>query len=495
MTFDPVTTDPATFDSGDPDAARAARRALRAARARATGRADRFMDAYVTVFSVALISVWILSFGQRSFVGAGCGGCVPTQAPVLTALAWGLSLGGVLLLVLGAVGPVSAGRADARWLLGTTADRAILLRAPLVAATVLAAAGGTVAGLMVTLAATGGAVDPVALAAGAALGAALGAAAPAALLPGQARLGVGLAGRGTGVAFLSVGLALLLAAQFTEGPGLHRGLGLTLAFGGAGVVVVVGSWLAWRAPRHLVTLDDRRLAAGREVVDAVAGSVTMMDPHLTDGLLQRRRAQHRGTFHSRQGRGHGAWAFLDADLTMSARRARGLVVHLAWIPVTLVVAQGMGYGAGVVMTGVTAAWAARSAGAGLRSWLASPGLRRWVTAPHLAVTAALTVMPVLVSSAVSLPTLLLLDAPAWAALHVALAGLAATMRAADPASPDLGAVVTTPMGALPVGLAQAVLHGPDVALALAIVLVVWPHPGVLLLALAALAWQVSRDRS
>src|SRR5690606_4272347 len=98
----------------------------------------------------------------------------------------------------------------------------------------------------------------------------------------------------------------------------------------------------------------------------------------------------------------------------------------------------------------------------------SPGLRRLVTASHLWVSAALGVVPLLVSVAVSLPTLLLLGVPAWAVLHLALGGLAATMRAADPADPDLGVVMSTPMGAMPVGLLRTVLHGPDLALGLAV---------------------------
>lgn len=481
-------------DPGDPDGARDARRALAAARARASKRAERFTDAYVLVFSVTLISVWILSFGRQSFLGAGCAECGFPGSPALTATGWALTLAGALVLCLGAIGPVSSGRPEARWLLGTTADRSVLLRGPLLATAAFSAVTGTVAGLMIAIAAARGELDAIGLTTGAALGGALGIVGTLVLLARQVGTEAGTAGRTSAWVLTGSGLSLLALLQVTDGPAVSRSAGLVVTFGALAACIVLALLLVPGTPRRLAELDDRQLAHGREVVDAVVGSVSMMDGHLADQLIRQRQTRRRGRWRSRRGRGRGAWAFLDADVATSLRRWRSLVVHLAWIPLVLAVAQGLGHVAGVLMTAVTAAWAARSAGEGLRAWLGSPGLRRLVTASHLQVSIALGVVPVVVSAAVSLPTLLLLGAPGWAVLHVALGGLAATMRAADPADPDLGVVMTTPMGAMPVGLLRTVLHGPDLALALAVVMVIWTQPWVLGLAVAAVAWQVSNER-
>lgn len=59
---------------------------------------------------------------------------------------------------------------------------------------------------------------------------------------------------------------------------------------------------------------------------------------------------------------------------------------------------------------------------------------------------------------------------------------------------EVGAVVTTPAGALPTGLVLSVLRGPDLALVLGVVLLLVDGPWVLILSAAALAWQVGRDR-
>lgn len=488
------------LEPGDPDAARAARDALRAARKRRRG--ERLVDAYVVAFAVLMFTVWGLSFARQSFAGTACGdACALQEAPALTAAAWALTLGGLLVLALGAVGPVSVGRPEARWLLGATADRSILLRGPLAASVAGASVAGTAAGLVVALAAGGGTLTAARLVAGGAVGAVLGVVATLALLPRQARPGSEPPGRLAGGIAVIAGLALLLVAATLGdrvGDAGNEALAVAPAAAGVAVVLVLGVAVAVvlgvRAPRHLTALTDTRLAAAREVVDAAAGSAAMLDTRAAEGLLRRRSEQRRGRYRSRRGRGRGALAFLDADLATAGRRWRGLLLHLVWVPLVLAAAEGLGTAVAVVLTGLAAAWVARSAGAGLRTWLGSPGLRRSVTAPHLAVVAALVVVPALASTVLTLPTLLLLGAPGWAAAHLGLAAVASTMRSHDPVSHELGPVVATPMGALPVGLMRAVVHGPDLALSLAVLLVVRAEPWVMLAAVAAVTWQVARDR-
>ena len=110
------------------------------------------------------------------------------------------------------------------------------------------------------------------------------------------------------------------------------------------------------------------------------------------------------------------------------------------------------------------------------------------------VTVALTPVPAVAAVLVAVPAMLLVDAPAWAGAYLAIGGLAAALRAGDPPKQEPGVVLSTPAGAVPTGLIAALLHGPDLALALGVLMVVWPDPRLLLLAAAALAWQATRER-
>src|SRR5690606_22675645 len=116
-----------------------------------------------------------------------------------------------LVLAVGAVGPVSADRAVVRWLLGTTADRAVLLRGGLVGSLTGSTFAGAVGGMLTTVAATGGGIDDAALAWGAALGAALGGLVPLLLLGPQASdpSSRGTPGTGAGRMLAAAGLLLL----------------------------------------------------------------------------------------------------------------------------------------------------------------------------------------------------------------------------------------------------------------------------------------------
>ncbi|WP_170970350.1 DUF6297 family protein [Nocardioides jishulii] len=499
---------------GDDVAAHEAVSALARARARRRDGAERFTDLYVWVFSGVLFAVWIVSFARETFTSQVCtvgegAGCVLQQHPASSAVAVAMLGLGALVLAGGAVGPVSAERAAARWLLGTTAERAVLLRGPLAATVGAAALGGTLVGLLTALAAQGGGLDPVVLALGAVVGALGAAVVQVALVVVQPRLSGRQPGRGAGAVLVLLGLTLLSAVVTrvahlpeppaggwrVEGPGLVGAVVTTGLLLAALVVALVVALVLLRRPGSvLAELSDAQLARGREVVDAVADSALMMDATALTGL-QRRRADLRGGRHpSRPLRWRGAYAFLVADLRLVRRRWRAVAVTFAAVPAIVVAGEGFGYGGAVLLAGVVAAWSGRQAGQGLRTWLGSPGLRRAVVAPTHGVTLALTLLPALASACVAMPAVLLVDGPWWGGLHLAVAGLAATIRSSDPVPAELGAVVTTPAGALPIGVVRQLLHGPDVAVALALVLVLVGEPWILLTSLAALGWQVSKER-
>ncbi|WP_181313238.1 DUF6297 family protein [Nocardioides campestrisoli] len=496
----------ATRDRGGDDvAAREAARALAVARSRASEAGERFADLYVWIFSTALITVWILSFARETFTGRTCsaGACAVQDHPAYAALAV-VCLGlGALLLALGAAGPVSAERATARWLLTTTADRAVLLRGPFGAAVTGGAFGGVVVGLLAAMAAQGGGLEPAPLAAGAALGAVVGALVPLALLPAQTArpwgrapgtLPAGVLG-GVGLALLS--WVLLGGAGLPESPALTADRVVAAAWVAAGVlalVLVAGLALTLRTAGRLAELSDAQLARGREVVDAVADSALMLDASALTGLQRRRADQRRGRHPSRPLHGRGGFAFLVADARQVRRRWRSVAVTFLAVPFVLVAGEGFGYGAAILAATAVVAWAGRQAGAGLRTWLGSRGLRRSVRSAPWTVTLALTAAPTLACALVAVPAVLLVDGPWWGGVHLAVAGLAATMRAADPPPVELGAVISTPAGALPTGLIFSVLHGPDLALLLGLALVLVGDPYVVVTALAALGRQVVKER-
>lgn len=494
---------------GDEVAAREAALTVAAARTGAHRPSERFTDLYVWVFCGVFLAVWVLSFARETFAGRVCssgesGGCALQQSPTYAALAVSLLGLGALVLAVGAVGPVSAARAVARWMLGTTAERAVLLRGALLGVVGGSALGGVVVGLLGSMAVQGGGLEPAPLALGALLGAACGALVPLLLLGPQAAAPYGGApGVRVGRGLATLGL-LLLTWLLVVGPGATP-FGAPEPASAPWAVVVplllltvglpaVPVLLLLRPGSRLAELSDAQLARGRQVVDAVADSTMMMDTSPLVGLGRRRSDRGRGRHRSRGLRFHGAAAFLVADLHQMRRRWRTLVPVILVVPGLLVVAEGFGHG-GVVLAGVlVASWVGRRAGQGLRVWISSDSLRRNVRVAPWQVAIALSAAPLALTALVAVPAVALSGAPWWMGLHLALAGLAATIRSAEPAQVELGAVVATPAGALPVGLVQSVLHGPDVALVLGLLLLVVDHPAILLAALAAVGRGVAAPR-
>lgn len=491
---------------GDDVAAREALTALARARSRSRDGAERFTDLYVWVFCGVLLAVWILSFARETFTGRVCSsgeaGCVLQEHPAYAATAALLLGAGGLLLAAGTVGPVSADRALGRWLLTTTAERAVLLRGPLGATLAGSGLAGAVLGLLTALAGQGGGLDPVILGLGALLGLLAGALLGLVLTVRQASVGATVPGRATGRLLALAGLVLLTVVVMVDEwlPALAEPDGdavLAWGSGAAGLLTVVLATavaVLRRPGGRLAELSDAQLARGREMVDAVADSTMMLDGSAVVGLHRRRADLKRGRHRSRPLHGRGAYVFLVADLRLLRRRWHGVALTFLALPAVVVAGEGFGQGGAVLLAAVVAAWAGRQAGQGLRTWLGSSGLRRTVTVPAWQVSAALTLLPALASASVAVPAVLLVDGPWWGGIHLAVAGLASTMRSADPVPAELGAVITTPAGALPTGLLRQLLHGPDLALVLAVALVVVGDPRVLLAAVSALAWQVGRDR-
>ena len=346
---------------------------------------------------------------------------------------------------LRAVGPVSADPGQATWLLSTPADRGLLLRGTVLRALLVAAVAGASWGVLVGFALAGGS----------------GSAAP----PAVPVLGCA-----------AVGLLVCLVL----GPLALRRQG--------------GSWRPGPASR---SVPDVELARAGQVVQAVTAATLMLDGVALEVLAARRRLARRGTRPSRPGAGGALSGVLVHELHALSRRSRQLVTALLGCVGALVAGLLLGRLAGAVLAALAVFAVARTAAGGLSTWLTTPGLRRALPAHPAAVTAVLAGPPFVVAVVGSLVAVGALGLPWWAPPAIALAALAGAMRACDP-PPGLGVALSTPGGALHVGLVQRLVLGTDLALAgTALVLIgdaTDAGPITLAVCAALLAWQVLRPR-
>jgi hypothetical protein len=172
-----------------------------------------------------------------------------------------------------------------------------------------------------------------------------------------------------------------------------------------------------------------------------------------------------------------AWhAVAAADLLLLARSPRqaGEFVLAAAVPVLAARTDGIGRLPLVVWAGLLAAWAtaAMAAGHPARHAQAQPALDRHLPLSRARLLAARCVAPALVLCPVFMLGGLLVGAGSGSALPWALLALAtvppwvaASLRGAY--RPELdwsGPVMSTPMGALPVGVGATLFHGIDIGL-------------------------------
>ena len=431
---------------GDRASARAAVRAVRGG-THTAGWGQLLQDWYVGAFVTATLLTLLFAATGPSILRPDCAAtCLSGTQHLWMAMAMGLLVAVAAAAGLRAAGPAWADPGRATWLLSTPADRGALLR------------GGVqqVAGVAAVAAGAWGVLTGFALAVG--LGRSGSPVAPVVL-----------------TAVAGAVLALVLAAAALVRQGRARPIAA--------------------AARGVADADLRR--AG-EVTAAVRATTLMLDGTALDALTARRRLGRRGRFTSAVGVGGPLTGLLTHELRALVRRRSRLLSALLGCLAALAAGLLLGPLVGVVLTCIAGLVLARLSGGGLTAWVATPGLRRALPAHPGAVAAVLAVAPFALVGVGSSLALLPLGLPPWAPVAVAAGVTAAAVRAAEPPPPGLGLVVATPGGALPMGLVRAVVHGPDLAVGVGLLVLAADARGLWSLAvgatLALLGWQLLRPR-
>ncbi|WP_235929640.1 DUF6297 family protein [Cellulomonas citrea] len=389
---------------------------------------------------------------------------VPTLVAVLL-----LALAGGLLSLAGRLGPVGAGGAEAAWWLGLPVDRRALLRPaalrlPVVAALVLSLLVGVLDGGL--LADDGGHLLRGALS-GALAGVLLVLAAGLAQTLGASRRAIAVVGD-------LVMLAALVAAVLLATAGLSFDRLPVPTWSLVAVLAVVVAGLALLMDSRLARIRERGLRESGSVASQAAGALVSMDSRelgraLSDGSA---RPTRRWVSALRTARGP-ATALVTADLVVlrrSVRHLAQLVVTAAVVALVTVLPQ-LATELGVVVAVLVGGYLAASATAeGARRAEMAPILDRLLPLGPTAVRRLRMVVPALVMLVWSLAVFTALghwagNLPGWLALGIAStpAWAAAAVRAAYRPAPDWQKpLVSTPMGALPTGVASVLARGPDV---------------------------------
>ena len=382
-----------------------------------------------------------------------------------------VALAGALLSLAGRLGPVGAGGAEAAWWLGLPVDRRGLLRP---AARRLPLLAGFVGAVLVALLDAGLLADPglrvvrvastaALVAAGIVLLAAVGQSASV------SRRSLALAG--DVLLFLAPVAAVVLARvgwSVDEVPGAPWWFVVAL--------VPVVAVLAVVVDRRLGRIPSRTLRESGSVATQAVGAVVSMDSRelgraLTDGAAAPVRRWISPLITARG----PVSALITADLVVLRRSARHLVqlVVAALVPVLVSTVPQLASPIGVLFALLVAGSVAMSAtGEGARRAEMAPILDRLLPLEAKTVRRLRMVVPAAAMALWSVVAFAAVgrwasDVPGWIALGIASTPVwaAAAVRASYRPAPDWGgALVSTPMGALPTGVATVLARGPDLVI-------------------------------
>ncbi|KQY47552.1 DUF6297 family protein [Cellulomonas sp. Root137] len=461
------------FDLGDVPSAKSIRR-FTAQAANARGGAnigDLLSSVYYAVISIAISVGLALGFAQA--MRASLPPSPDVEAPLSLSLATLVvviivALAGALLSLAGRLGPVGAGGAEAAWWLGLPVDRRGLLRP---AARRLPLLAGFVGAVLVALLDAGLLADPglrvarvaataALVAAGIVLVAAVGQSASV------SRRSIALAG--DVLLFLAPVAAVILARvgwSVDEVPGAPWWF--------VAALVPVVTLLAVVVDRRLGRMPARSLRESGSVATQAVGAVVSMDSRelgraLTDGAAAPVR---RWVSRLRTARGPVS-ALITADVVVLRRSARHVVqlVVAALVPVLVSTVPQLASSVGVLLALLVAGSVAMSAtGEGARRAEMAPILDRLLPIDAKTVRRLRMVVPAAAMALWSVVAFAAVgrwasDVPGWIALGLASTPVwaAAAVRASYRPAPDWGgALVSTPMGALPTGVATVLARGPD----------------------------------
>ncbi|WP_421734327.1 DUF6297 family protein [Cellulomonas sp.] len=461
------------FEVGEVPSAKSIRRfTAQAANARGGAHVgDLLSSVYYAVISIAISVGLALGFAQA--MRASLPPSPDVEAPLSLSLATLVvviivALAGALLSLAGRLGPVGAGGAEAAWWLGLPVDRRGLLRP---AARRLPLLAGFVGAVLVALLDAGLLADPglrvvrvaataALVAAGIVLVAAVGQSASV------SRRSIALAG--DVLLFLAPVVAVVLARMgwsVDEVPSAPWWFVVGL------VPVVAG--LAVMVDRRLGRMPARSLRESGSVATQAVGAVVSMDSRelgraLTDGAAAPVR---RWVSRLRTARGPVS-ALITADVVVLRRSARHVVqlVVAALVPVLVSTVPQLASSVGVLLALLIAGSVAMSAtGEGARRAEMAPILDRLLPIDAKTVRRLRMVVPAAAMALWSVVAFAAVgrwasDVPGWIALGLASTPVwaAAAVRASYRPAPNWGgALVSTPMGALPTGVATVLARGPD----------------------------------
>jgi hypothetical protein len=431
-------------------------------------------DVYYVVITTAIgIGMALGIAGQlRASLPAGAPATAGTSSLSLPGLVVVLVVGlaGVLLSLAGRLGPVGSAAAEATWWLGLPVDRRGLLRPsarrlPLLAAVVGAVVVGVLDGGLLGDH-HGGQVVVASLAA--ALGSAALVLAASLAQTFDARRG----------ATSLVGDLVLAAAPVLAVLGVVLGwhpAGLpAIPLWSVAVLALAVAALAVVVDRRLDDIPSRSLRVSGSVASQAAGAVVSMDSRELGRALTDSAAAPRRRRSARFGLVRGpVSALISADATVLVRSVRHLVqiVVAALVPVLVGVvpqlAGRLGFAIALVVAGSVAMTAT---GEGARRAEMAPVLDRLLPLAAREVRRLRMVVPGIVMLAWSLVAFGAVgawagDLTSWLTLGVVSTPVwaGAAVRAAYRPAPDWGgALVSTPMGALPAGVTMVLARGPDV---------------------------------
>lgn len=439
-------TQPADTLVGDRSAARAVLRARRQGEY-ASSLGQVVQDWYVGIFIAGTLLTMLFSATGGAILTPDCDTAVCLDQRGYDAVAIVLAVLGVIAMVAGlrAAGPASADPGQATWLLSTPADRGVLLR------------GGVlrVAFVALVIGSSWGVLAGFALASGS-------------LVPG-AQIPIVVASAVGGLVVTLVAIPIVLRLQG-------------------------GSFRIAPAAR---AVPDVQLARAGQVVGAITAATAMLDSAALEVLAARRRLARRGRYPSRSGSGGALPGVLTHELRALRRRSGRVLTGLLAPVAALVIGLLLGRFVGAVLAALTVFAVTKTSAGGLSTWLSAPGLRRAVPEHPAAVTAVLVAPPFVIALVGAEIALLALGLPWWGPPLLALGATAGVLRASGP-TPGLGAAVATPGGAVHTGLILRLIHGTDLALLAAAVMLIADAldagPGALVLGVLLLGWQILRDR-
>jgi hypothetical protein len=475
----PVVFDPRDF--GAIPSSGSLRRWMRKVR---RGKADRtfwqqFEDVYLILFAVAMLGATggsvLLDLNDKvaACTSGSCSWLLDTVPYILVPL-----LVSTMLRALLSIGPVSASRATAFWLLATPVDRASLLRPSYRLVVTVAAVVGALAAVVgwALFGAAWSTVGEAAVLTTVLLLCTACATVWAQQTATRSRWALRIADAVLVVAAIP---ALLLALRhdpaasattetlsmltYGEVEAAAPAVDLRLLAIGA-VAPLVAVVLVVLAGRTLGRLSRQSVVAGGDLLQGLAGAAITLDVSLLADVVAGRHWRLKGRLKSRRGRGSAAVALIHREFIRVQRWPRRLVIAFALLVVPYAVA-GTGYDVLVpIAAGLAGFGAVRPLMDGLRSVCRSTGLVRALGFDLRELRVIMSVVPggfAVVWAALAQPAL----GSTSAAFAVAAGMLTGAVRQASARPPSYsGPLVASPMGAIPPGLFSTPMRGFDLLL-------------------------------